>query len=434
MSIAKAKFDALPDLGEEDQYEAWEDCVLKIVDQFSLTAKQYEEIEGRYSTIGEIFLNPRNAALDGAHFFTQGSFLTRTVIKPPSCGEIDVDAVVWLPNKDRLDADEVFDAVHDELKERVRTERGVEPKNRCTRVLYADENPTFHLDVTAAVNAFGNDGESGEGKLAVPDRKAIEAGEGDGWKPSAPKLFADWVNESAEFKVTLLRKAQVALCADSATGTREPLPSKELLDRFDPLRATVKLLKYHREKFFAERTDEEFKPISVLLTTLACRAYRSVATRSTSRSMTAMEAIIAIVDEMPNHFDAPTATVPRRLCNPAYKTENFAERWNDAKDGARRVKAFQEWHAQIRMDIRLGLKAFDSTKEFTTSVVAAFGTRGTQAMLDQDLDSAISRGGSVMGLSAAAINDAKQPSAVDRMFGVGTNRPRQEPEPLKRLG
>lgn len=436
MSIAKTKFDALPDLVDEDQFEAWQDCILNIVEQFSLTPTQYEEIEGRYSTIAEIFLNACNAALDGAHFFTQGSFLTRTVIKPPSGGEIDVDAVVWLPNRQRLDAGQVFDAVHEELKDRVRTERGVEPKNRCTRVLYADERPKFHLDVTAAVNAFGNDGEKGEGKLVVPDREAIGARQGSGWKSSAPKAYAGWVDESSKFKVTLVLESRaIAMKAmDSATGTREPLPSKAQLDRFDALRATIKLLKFHREKFFAERSDEKFKPISVLLTTLACKAYRSVATRSVGMSMTAMEAIIAIVDELPNHFDAPMPAARWRLLNPVFETENFAERWNDAKDGELREAAFQEWHAQVRMDIRLGLKAFDSKKQFTESVVAAFGGHGTQTILDDAMNSALSGRGAVMGLSLEAIQEARQPAAVDRMFGVNRDRPRQEPAPLKRLG
>lgn len=435
MSIAKAKFDALPDLQHEDQFAAWEDCVLKIVSQFSLTPTQYQDIEKRYTTISEIFLEPHNVALDGAHFFTQGSFLTRTVIKPPSGGEIDVDAVVWLPNKQKLDAGQIFDAVHDELKERVRTDQGVEAKNRCTRVLYADENPSFHLDVTPAVNAFGNSEVCGEGKLAVPDQKAIKARQGSGLKPSAPKLYANWVNKSAEFRVTLRKALESARVTDSAMGTSEPLPSKEQLDRFDPLRATIKLLKYHREKFFADRADEEFRPISVLLTTLACKAYRRVATRSTSQSLTSVEAIIAIIDELADHFDPPTIMEKWRVCNPVYETENFAERWNDSVDGIKRVAAFRSWHAQIRMDIRLGLKGFESKKEFSDAVVSAFGTRGTQTMIDQAMDSAISQGGAVIGLSLEAVRDARQPGAVDRLFGVGSGRPKQqEPAPLNRLG
>lgn len=433
MSITKSKFESLPDLDGSRQYEAWEDCVLKIVSEFSLTPTQYEQIEGRYSTITKIFESPRNPDLDGAHFFNQGSFLTRTVIKPPSGGEVDVDAVVWMPNKSRLSAQQVFDAVFNELDTRVRTEQGVEPKNRCSRVHYADENPTFHLDVTPAVNAFGNNSEKGEGRLAVPDREAIQAGDGDGWKASAPKLYADWVNDSSEFEIRLVRKA-LAICADSARGTSEPLTDKAELDRFDPLRATIKLIKYHREKFFADRSDQKFRPISVMLTTLACKAFRAVATRSNSASLTAMQAIIAIIDELPQHFDESKPGARWRLCNPVYQTENFAERWNDQDGGEDRVKAFKVWHEQIKMDIRLGLKAFDSKNEFTETVAAAFGARGTQAMLNSVVDSAVAQRQAVVGLSAAAIQNLAQPGAVNRVFGVGTGRPKQQTEPLNRLG
>lgn len=432
MSITKSRFDSIPDSTDDSRLGAWEECILKIVDDFSLTARQYQLIEGRYATIARIFEDPDNPDLADSTFFTQGSFLTHTVIKPPSGGDIDVDAVVWSPNHARLSAEELFDAVHEELDDRVRTEQGVEAKNRCIRVLYADETPSFHLDVTPAVNSAGNEQSNGQGKLCVPDKKAIRAG-GEGWKPSAPKEFAKWVDDSSKLQIVLRKALDSTFTRDIRAGT-EPLPDKADLDRFDPLRATIKLLKFHREKFFDGRRDAEFKPISVLLTTLAGKAYAAVAARSVGQPMTPIQAIIAIIDELPRQFDEATSTVRFRLCNPTFRTENFAERWNDVADGAKRVEAFGVWHRQIQMDIRLGLKAFDSREEFTRSVSDAFGVRGTQAMLDSLLESAANSGFPVAGLSAAAIQALIQPSALAKGLGIGTSRPQQNVASLGRLG
>lgn len=428
MTISKATFDAIPDLVDTNTREAWQDCVLQIVDQFSLTQAQYDLIAGRYETISKIFDAPHDPDLAGTTFFTQGSFLTRTVIRPPSGGEIDVDAIVWSPNTNKLTAQQLFDAVHVELDARVRTEHDVVPKNRCITVVYADEAPAFHLDVTPAINTFGNTDTDGRGKLRVPDRKAIKANEAGGWKHSAPKLFADWVESQAQYRVILQATYDSAL-NHRALAKSEPLPGKEELDRFDPLRAAIKLLKYHREKFFEGRDDADFKPISVLLTTLACKAYKHVALQSGQKQLTPMEAIIAIIDRLDQHFDE-VAPGEWRLCNPVYDTENFAERWNDRVDGPRRVAAFKIWHEQVKRDIRLGLKAFDSKSTFVEAVVGAFGTRQTSASLTAYLDTAISTRGAVPGLSQSAV----QRTALGTAFGIGTSKPRQEAQPLNRLG
>lgn len=434
MSIKKADFDSLPELDDDATFKVWEQTVLSLVAEFSLSETLYATIEGRYQTIAELFEKPSNLALDGVHFYPQGSFLTHTVIKPPSAGEIDVDAIVWSPNPARLTAKELYDAVYEELNARVRTAEEVQRKNRCSRIQYADTAPAFHMDVTPAVNALANSGKEGTGKLLVPDLKEIEAG-APGWKSSAPKLFADWVNDSAKnFEITLKAEfAAESMTMDSARGSSEPLPGKVQLDYFDPLRATIKLLKFHREKFFADRSDKDFMPISVLLTTLACKAYRRIATQSMAAPLSAMEAIIAIVDELDKHFDRPTDVATWRLCNPVLPDENFAERWNDAKDGYRRVQAFEAWHEQIRIDVRLGLKAFKSKEEFTRTVVEAIGPRGAKTMLDERFDRAIATGGATCGLSAVAIESAASASAANRIFGIGQSQPRQEAEPPRRL-
>jgi len=434
VAISKEKFDSIPDLVDAGSLEAWQECVLAMVDEFSLTDTQYSTIEGRYETIGKIFENPRDARLQGTTFFPQGSFLSRTVIKPPSDGEVDVDAVVWTPNTAGMKASELFEAVHKELAARVRTEQGAVPKNRCVQIVYADEAPKFHLDVTPAINATGNANKDGVGRLNVPDRKAIAAGE-PGWKPSAPKDFADWVDKKSKLKVQLAMEGYDSTFVRKAEARAEPLPSKEEIDEFDPLRATIKLLKFHRERFFADRTDAEFKPISVLLTTLATKAYERIVQRSFGRRYTPIDAIIAIIEELPKGFDEmPESGTKYRLCNPVFEQENFAERWNDASGGTRRAAAFRAWHEQITRDIKLGQKAFSSKDEFAREASAAFGARGAKVALEGIIDRRVAQNETVPGLSQAVISSMTQGSALQQVFGIGSGTPKQETKPLGQLG
>lgn len=432
MALTKAAFDKIPTITDSATLEAWQECVLSMVGEFSLTATQYEDIEKRYETIGRIFDDPTDARLRGTTFFTQGSFLSRTVIKPPSGGEIDVDAIVWTPNASRMTASELYDAVFAELGAAVQTDRGVEKKNRCSRVLYADESPTFHLDVTPAINVFGNEGVDGVGRLFVPDCKAIEAGE-EGWKPSAPKAFAEWLDKRSKQRI-LLRETHDSVALGKAEARVEPLPSKQQLDQFDPLRACIKLLKFHRERFFASRSDKDMRPISVLLTTLAAKAYERIAQQSFGHRLTAIEAIIAIIDELPNGFDQVPPQGKYQLANPVFQTENFAERWNDPGDGYKRVRAFKVWHEQIAIDIRLGQKAFDSKDAFVTEAAAAFGARGAKTMLERYLDEKAIENAPMPGLSEAAISSLQQGGALNRAFGIKSSKPKQDPEPLGQLG
>ena len=432
MALTQKAFDSLPDIVDPSTREAWGDCVLAMVDEFSLTDTQYAQIEGRYETIGAIFSAPHDPRLRGCTFFTQGSFMSRTVIKPPSDGEIDVDAVVWCPSDHELDSAELYEAVFDELNQRVRTSRGLERKNRCVRVLYADEAPTFHLDVTPARNAFGNREADGVGKLVVHDIKAFQAS-GNGWKPSAPKAFADWLEEKSLLRVRL-RKAFESASMDMAEGKVEPLPTKEELDQFDPLRAAIKLFKFHRAQYFSGRANAKFQPISVLLTTLAAKAYQRVAQRSFHQSLTPIEAITAIVDELPKGFDLPSDSEPHRLCNPVYETENFAERWNDPQDGEKRVSAFRDWHQQLSRDIRLGQKAFGSDKEFINEAAEAFGTHGAKALLGRIITEKFKSGAAVPGLSETAAAALAHNGALETVFGIGSSKPKQEPEGLGQLG
>ncbi|ROO24402.1 nucleotidyltransferase domain-containing protein [Salinisphaera japonica] len=406
----------------------WEKLLLKYLERISLTPAQYELIDGRYNTVADILDRSSDPLLEGIIFLPQGSFRTRTVIRPEN-GEVDVDAVAWLPRGQGLPAKFLYQLVRDELDKGVRTEQGIEEKNRCIRVLYADEDPAFHMDVTPARNAVCNANADGSGELEVSDLRACENPRETGYKPSNPVDFAKWVQRASEEDVYVLEKYDGSIEFREAAKA-EPLPSHSDLTAFDPLRATIKMLKAHRDRYFSLAGNAKQKPISVLLTTLACHSYLRVAHASTGQPMRPIDAITAIIDELPRCFDQPRQGEQYRVENPVSRDENFAERWNDDQ---MLVLAFRSWHGQISRDIRLGLLGFDSKGEFAEQFDRAFGHR-SKSLAESFCDESIIADYDPLGLSLHATDRQRNSDAIQKTFGIGASKKSQSTEPLERLG
>lgn len=407
--------------------ETWEELLLKIIDRASLTKAQYEKIEARYQELGRIIDTSSDPILQGAIISPQGSFLTRTVIRSPN-GEIDADAIAWLPNAPTDKPMTVLDTVHREVSERTRTQRKVELKKRCIRVQYADENPTFHIDLTPARNAENNQAKDGSGQLVVPDRPTR------GWKNSYPKGFAAWLDAIANMRIDVLFEARALAKAEGV----EDLPSHEEITAFDPLRGAIKLMKVHRDLYFdGGEVVSDMKPISVLLTTLAGKAYQRVVAESKGKSMTPLAALRRIIELMPYCFDKTPSNGGRwMLRNPVDNgivPENFAERWNEKPHLA---QAFADLHTDLIDAVDLGLVNFPEMDEFEGELTKAFG-RGTVVLARESYDEAVRLGREPAGLSAVGYHRHRSRSATSKVFGQDVVAPRkkpQEPGSLDRLG
>lgn len=106
----------------------------------------------------------------------------------------------------------------------------------------------------------------------------------------------------------------------------------------DPLRATIKLLKRHRDEWAIRTHHEVVLLISVVITTLATQAYLEVVKASRLQPITTLEAIVQIVRRMASFivFHGGNAYV----LNPADAGENFAEKWNRPQEGQHYRDAF----------------------------------------------------------------------------------------------
>lgn len=353
---------------EQTKRGSWEHFLLRAAKEISLSEAQYEKITDRYSQLEKILNASDNPLLAEAHIFVQGSMRLKTTITPVSgapedLDTIDADAIIWLPHAQGAGAREVLDAIEELFKAGSRVQEEIRQLRRGIRIIYADENPGFHIDVTPARAISRNSQGNGEGKLEVPDRET-------GWKASSPIPYSNWLQAASKQTISLesLVVAKNERAYDAAT--QAPLPKyDEYLDQ-DPLRATIKLLKRHRDEWAIRTKNASHRPISAVITTLATLAYLDVAKESQSTPIRPLDAILEIVRRMPSHI--------RRLgnecfvCNPADSGENFAEKWNRPSDGHLNRRAFQEWHESAGASVSMGLESM-SAESFAEEVKTKFG-------------------------------------------------------------
>lgn len=146
------------------------------------------------------------------------------------------------------------------------------------------------------------------------------------WMISNPFGYAQWFLSNA-------RQAYAEQRTFAAEAKTDPVPkySKEKYI----LQRVVQLLKRHRDKMFDGDDD---KPISIIITTLATRAYNN------GRNLfLALRHIASVLESYIENRNG-VKWVP----NPVNKTENFADRW---PSNPRLERNFHEWTAKLNSDI-----------------------------------------------------------------------------------
>ena len=351
------------------QIDSWEVVLMNIVQKISLTPAQYDLITDRYSNLQAILNVAEDAILKDAHIFVQGSIGLKTTIKPAPEAEgdmanVDADAIVLLPNAQNVDSKEVLDALTRRFEEGTRTSTPIKPLRRGIRIVYADENPGFHIDVTPARNARGNGQSAGYGNLEVPDRET-------GWKCSTPRDYSLWLENLAKLEIQIIRKmAGDKVLMESAT--QDPLPLYEDYAENNPLRATIKLLKRHRDQWALNSESPEYRPISAVITTLAAKAYEKVYKESQAQALRPIEAIIKIIAYMPQFITQVDEGFA--VLNPKDSGENFAEKWNRPNgEGESYREAFFAWHSQALESVLIGLNDLGSSASFENKLMESFG-------------------------------------------------------------
>jgi hypothetical protein len=185
---------------------------------------------------------------------------------------------------------------------------------RCWTLDYPRE--PFHMDVLPAIP----DPDATGTAILLTDRELRE------WQHSDPIAFADWFHARMRTELVQLSEA-VAKRMDIEQAP--PSALKTTLQR------TVQALKRHRDIHFASAPKDG--PASVIITTLAARAYRG--------GGSLLEVLLDVSARMPGLVEHQNGLwlIP----NPVAPEENFADRWNRHPERARR---FFDWMERARAD------------------------------------------------------------------------------------
>lgn len=149
---------------------------------------------------------------------------------------------------------------------------------------------------------------------------------------SNPFGYGRWFFNAAD--VSTLRKSMML----SEAVNPVPKYNKEKL----PLQRVVQILKRHRDMMF---NGDEDKPISIIITTLASRAY--------DKETSIIDALMNVVANMRNYiesrYDPNIGRMVKWIPNPVNPEENFADKWIEHPQ---REKNFYRWIDQVESDIQ----------------------------------------------------------------------------------
>lgn len=246
--------------------------------------------------------------------YPQGSIRLGTMVTPITDGcDYDIDLVCRFSLTKAISKRRLKSLVGTALRAYVATRPPgaikLKEGKRCWTLIYVGRH--FHMDVLPAIPHESHQPDG----IWLTDRSLTE------WQPSNPIGYAEWFSEAM---ATAKRMLLEAAAADRGIDV-EQVPPDTIKT---PLQQTVQALKRHRDLHF--NGQPELVPASIILTTLAARAY--------SGGTSVFDTLVEITELMPQ-------LVERRgdhyvVANPVLEDENFADRWRHHPGQA---QAFFDW-------------------------------------------------------------------------------------------
>ena len=327
----------------------------KILEKIELPEEAYEKAEKRYKDIGTWFHRTGSKCISfRPHVFPQGSFRLGTAIRPENKEEYDLDMGCSLERgltKEDISQKQLKEIVGYEL-ELYRQARNIKEnlseKRRCWRLEYADVL-SFHMDIVPCIPEDYSQREILKGRMmrlgrldeslassisklavSITDNKDPKYSmRTNDWRVSNPEGYALWFEarmRTAELYLSQ-REAVFKMSIDDLPYYRWKTP----------LQRSIQFLKRHRDTMFKD--NEESKPISIIITTLATAAYRGE-----NDIVSALENILKTMHEFINEV---IPYVP----NPVNPEEDFADKWYSKEHADLRLRDnFDRWLIQARSD------------------------------------------------------------------------------------
>jgi hypothetical protein len=369
-----------------------ESVLEQLASKLDISDTHYEAAERSYQSVGE-WLNRAESSLARYNpaIYSQGSFRLGTVVRPPSdedCFDLDIVCEVDC-SKEQMTQQQLKDAVGIELAAYAKQRRMQAPESGqyCWTMLYAD-SAQFQMDVLPAIpdethqrlllKARGLDVTWVKTAIGLTNTEHPQyylfCRE---WPTSNPRGYGNWFRKRME-PAFLAKRRSVALLEGKADV--EQIPEYRVKT---PLQSAIQILKRHRDGAFADRL--EFRPASIILTTLAAHAYAQEESISG-----ALFSILVRMDAFIESRDG-IAWIP----NPTDPRENFANRW-EGEPGLK--DAFAEWLQTARQDFQVVAHLSDAgaiterlAKHMGRSLLEKVSLRGTPSVLAARRPTALAR-------------------------------------------
>lgn len=317
-----------------------------------------DEVEREYQQLCE-FIEEQDADANRKEpkIYSQGSFRLGTTIRPMSDNdEYDIDLVYERDlqksstTRDRLkiEAGEHLAAYLVYLEETNQEVPELKEGDRCWTLNHEGE---FHMDILPAIpdeDVRFNFDERSESAIAITDKSSMK------WQPSDPIGFCDWFREQMREQFVERRKSMAgAELTKSASGmtfneqmlkaAAEDIPEYKVKTT---LQRSIQILKRHRDFYFQD--DQDNRPASIIITTLAAHAYGS--------EDSLVDALLTIVRGMEEFIETRVegGKSVSWVENPTNTSENFADRWQD-EEFPNRERYFRDWLRKVEADVTQAL-------------------------------------------------------------------------------
>ena len=308
-----------------------------------ISPELHQEAVAKYEEICAWLHDPPSGLADfEPDLYAQGSFRLGTVIRPVQHeDEYDIDLVcLLLIARDSVSKADLKKLVGDRLKAHSGYRKILYEGKRCWTLSFPGK---FHMDILPAIPAPDHD----DGYLLITDKELFR------WQSSAPKPFSEWFYGRMR---PVLHEAKRAY-AKQIQASVEDVPDWRVKT---PLQRAIQILKRHRDLYFHD--DNENRPASIIITTLAAHAY--------GNETEVGAALDAITAGMPTHVrrdDDGEYVIP----NPVNCEENIADRWRGKPSRPRR---FFEWLAAVNKDLS-DLSDVTGLDDITRRLEPALGKR-----------------------------------------------------------
>jgi hypothetical protein len=335
-----------------DQTTNKKSILLEMIGQLDLPDSIDKKVRDRYISLSNWFSRENSSLKDiDIDIFSQGSFALGTTIRPLKVDEeydLDMGCKLNIEGyKDLYTQKELKQLIGSELelyRNRVGIEKLLGNKRRCWRLEYKDE-VSFHLDIVPCIPLEGDRKAIYESRLfkAYGYEKSLNQDLAhfainitdtenenfstitEEWNISNPQGYVRWFQKRMQNSEQSIFKSRASI---------EPVPKYE---QKTILQSCIQLLKRHRDNMFEENKDS--KPISIIITTLASRAYDG------EKSLE--EAIINILNKMPQYIHSNKPRVP----NPVKPEEDFTDRWDNPEYRHLNLEGnFKVWLNQANLD------------------------------------------------------------------------------------